>query len=233
MRNIKFTNGEFYHIYNRGNNKRPIFINPFYLKRFLQSMIEFNVEGPIGSIYANSFKKDPQLSGSATKLAGRSMAKSGRIVDLVCYCLNFNHFHFLIRQVKKDGITKFMHKLGTGYTQYFNEKNKSSGGLFQGKFKAIHIDSNDYLLHLSAYINLNNKTHQLSGSATKLHKSSWDEYVGNEPAADQLCRKEIILSQFKNRLEYENFASETLANIRERKDMDKSLELLLSGSAAK
>lgn len=192
-------------------------------------MSEFNIEGPIGSIYANSFKKDPRLSGSAAKSRTRLLVRSNRIVDFVCYCLNFNHFHFLIRQVKKDGIKKFMHKLGTGYTQYFNEKNKSSGGLFQGRFKAIHVDSNEYLLHLSAYINLNDRIQQLSGSAAKLHKSSWDEYVGNGLVTDPLCGKEIILSQFKNELEYENFAKEALLHIRERKDMEKSLELILSG----
>lgn len=228
MRNIKFTNGEFYHIYNRGNNKRPIFLKPFDLQRFLQSMVEFNIEGPIGSIYANSFKKDPQLSGSATKLGAKSTTTPRRIVDFVCYCLNFNHFHFLIRQARKDGIKNFMHKLGTGYTRYFNEKNKLSGGLFQGKFKAIHVDSNDYLLHISAYINLNDKISQLSGRATKLRKSSWNEYADNGLVVNPLCKKDIILSQFKNKLDYENFAREALVNIRETKDMDKSLELLLS-----
>jgi len=219
MRDIKFTNGEFYHIYNRGNNKRPIFQHFFDLQRFFQSMDEFNVQGPIGSIYVNSFKKD-LLSSSTTK--------SERLVDFVCYCLNHNHYHFLIKQLADGGITEFMHKLGSGYTRYFNEKYKLNGGLFQGRFKAIHVDSNDYLLHLSAYINLNNKVHKLSSSTTKLSKSSWDEYV--RPAgSNNFCEKDIISSQFKNASGYRKFAEDSLRTIKDKKDLEKSLNLLLSG----
>lgn len=218
MRDIKFTNGEFYHIYNRGNNKRPIFQGFWDLQRFFQSMAEFNVRGPIGSIYANSFKKD-LLSSSATK--------PQRLVDLICYCLNHNHYHFLIKQLVNDGVREFMHKLGAGYTRYFNERYKLSGSLFQGRYKAIHVDSNDYLLHLSVYINLNNKIHKLGSPATKLSRSSWDEYV--EPAKNNdFCKKDIILSQFQSISDYKEFADEALKTIRGRKDMEKSLELLLS-----
>ncbi|MBI2669620.1 MAG: transposase [Candidatus Yanofskybacteria bacterium] len=218
MRDIKFINGEFYHIFNRGNNKRLIFTSQFDLCRFLQSMDEFNVRGPIGSIYAQSFKKD-SLNSSTTK--------SQRLVDFVCYCLNPNHYHLLIKQLVNDGIREFMHKLGAGYTRYFNERYKLSGSLFQGRFKAIHIDSNDYLLHLSVYINLNNKVHKLSSSATKLSSSSWNEYIRPFKSND-FCKKDIILSQFQSISSYKEFACDALKTIRDRKDMEKSLELLLS-----
>lgn len=221
MRNTKFINGEFYHIYNRGNNKRAIFLGPRDLFRFFQSMAEFNVKGPIGSIYANSFKKD-SLSSSTTK-----SKKTAKLVDFVCYCLNHNHYHFMVKQLVDGGVTELMHKLGAGYTRYFNEKHKLNGGLFQGRYKAIHVDSNEYLLHLSVYINLNNKIHKLSSSTTKLSKSSWDEYV--RPAgSNNFCEKGAVLSQFKNVDEYKKFAHEALETIKDKKDMEKSLELLLS-----
>jgi len=79
--------------------------------------------------------------------------KVDKLVDVVCYCLNSNHYHMILKQKSNDGIKKFMHKLGTSYTMYFNKKLKRSGSLFQGKFKSIHIDSNEYLLYLSAYVN--------------------------------------------------------------------------------
>lgn len=219
MRDTKFINGEFYHIYNRGNNKRPIFQEFRDLQRFFQSMSEFNVAGPIGSIYAQSFKNE-SLSSSTTK--------SQRLVDFVCYCLNHNHYHFLVKQLVDYGISEFMHKLGTGYTRYFNERYKLSGGLFQGRFKAIHVDSNDYLLHLSAYVNLNNKVHKLSGSTTKLSRSSWDEYA--RPAkSNKFCKKDVILSQFKKTIDYKEFAEDSLRSIKDRKDMEASLKFLLSG----
>src|SRR3989344_6029483 len=142
MRKIKFTTGELYHIYNRGNNKRTIFSKPQDLNRFLQGMNDFNTINPIGSLYLNSFRKE--LRGSTSKL-----------VNFICYCLNPNHFHFIVKQTAEEGITKLMHRIGTGYTRYFNDQYENSGSLFQGRFKANLIDSNKYLLHLSAYINLN------------------------------------------------------------------------------
>ncbi len=227
MRKLQFENREFYHIYNRGNNKRPIFLKHFDLQRFIQSLIEFNVEGPIGSIYAASFNKD-SLRGSASK--------SRRLVDFVCYCLNPNHFHLLVRQLIDAGIKDFMHKLGTGYTMYFNSKHELNGGLFQGRYKAIHVNTNDYLLYLSAYINLNPEAHQLRGSASKLCQSSWDEYSGNKSSRssdkssrNKLCNTKIILSQFKTTDDYKKFAEETLEVIKEKKEMETSLKLLLSG----
>ena len=211
MRKIKFTTGELYHIYNRGNNKRTIFSKPQDLNRFLQGMNDFNTINPIGSLYLNSFRKE--LRGSTSKL-----------VNFICYCLNPNHFHFIVKQTAEEGITKLMHRIGTGYTRYFNDQYENSGSLFQGRFKANLIDSNKYLLHLSAYINLNGDAHSLRGSASKLSISSWNEYIqGDEHKKNSLCNKKIILSQFKNLLEYKKFAEESLINIKSRKEM---LELL-------
>ncbi len=205
MRKIEFANGEYYHIFNRGNNKRPIFIDDKDFSRFFQSMNEFNSIEPIGSIFENSFRK-PLLGSSASKL-----------VDFACYCLNPNHFHFILKQIVDNGIQKFMHRIGTGYTKYFNKKYDFSGSLFQGKYKAIHIDSNEYLLHLSAYINLNDRVHQLGSSASK---SSLGEYLAGSGG---FCEKSIILSQFKSMVEYKKFAEDSLRVIRERKEMEKLL----------
>ena len=110
-----------------------------------------------------------------------------------------------------------MHRLGGGYTRYFNIKNKRNGVLFQGNFKAIHIDSNQYLLHLSAYVNLNNRVHQLKNNTSR---SSWDEYSGRR---DNLCTKKIILEQFKTIGEYQEFAESSLRDILERKKLYKEL----------
>jgi putative transposase len=207
-REIKFTNGEYYHIFNRGNNKRTIFADDQDFSRFFQSMIDFNSIEPIGSIFENSFKKD---------LLGGKASKSPELADFICYCLNPNHFHFVLKQLSDDGVKKFMHRIGTGYAMYYNKKYDCSGSLFQGKFKAIHIESNEYLLHLSAYVNLNERVHQFGGSTSK---SSMDEYVLGQAG---ICDKNIILSQFKNNEEYNKFAEESIKISRERKDIEKFL----------
>jgi len=121
-----------------------------------------------------------------------------------------------------------MQKLGAGYTSYFNIKNKRTGVLFQGAFKAVHIDSNEQLLYVSSYVNLNFKVHQLGGEASKLKlmKSSWDEYVGenNIKNNEAFCEKDIILDQFKNKNEYKKHAFETLELVLENKKRKKEDE---------
>ena len=212
MRKVKFANGEYYHLFNRGIDKKEIFVNQKDLDRFFQSMSEFNTLTPIGGIYAASFHNNPLRN---------SVSKSEKLVDFICYCLNPNHFHFMIQQIADRGIEKFMHRLGLGYSKYFNKKYERSGYLFQGPFKAVHIDSDEYLLHLSVYINLNNKVHRINGA---LYKSSWEEYLnGAEKIDGGFCEKEIILGQFKNLNKYKNFAEESLGNIQKRKVLEKLL----------
>jgi putative transposase len=208
MRKESFVNDQYYHVFNRGVDKREIFSCGDDFARFFQSMEEFNSLTPIGSIYENSFNKikphEPQLGDPISKL-----------VEFVCYCLNPNHYHFILRQVSDNGIEKFMQRLGIGYTMFFNNKYKRSGSLFQGRFKAKRVDSNEYLLHLSAYVNLNNKVH---GLGDLVSKSSWDEYASGR---NGFCGdgKEIILGQFKNIEEYKNFAGSSLEDIKQRREM--------------
>lgn len=210
MRKVNFAIGEHYHVFNRGVDKRDVFSNQSDLNRFFQSMQEFNSIEPIGSIYENSFNKEkPQLGSSTSKL-----------VNFIAYCLNPNHFHFILEQVSEKGIEKFMQRLGTGYSKYFNNKYKRSGSLFQGRFKSVHIDSNEYLLHLSAYVNLNDR--QLGSSTSKLSMSSWKEYIGENK--DTFCEKDIILGQFESKEEYEKFALSSLEDIKKRKGQEKGQE---------
>lgn len=212
MRKEEFANGEFYHIFNRGVDKREIFSDSFDSKRFFQGMDEFNCIQPIGSIYENSFLKEKNKSKSDSK----------KLVNFVCYCLNPNHYHFMLEQLADNGIEKFMHRLGVGYTKYFNSKHKRTGSLFQGNFKAVHVDSNEYLLHLSAYINLNYKVHQLElgnlVSKLGVPKSSFDEFIGK--SKENFCKKEIILEQFKTPYEYEEYSYGSLEEIIKRRSED-------------
>lgn len=205
MRDAPFVEGEYYHLYNRGVDKRSIFQDRDDMGRFFQSIQEFNCIDPIGSIFLNSFNKDRK--------------KKGNLVEIICYCLNPNHFHFVATPLVENGISEFMKRLSGGYTQYFNSKHKRSGALFQGKFKSSHIDSNEYLLHVSAYVNLNNR---FKGSPHLLSKSSWHEYT--ERGSDYICNPKIVLAQFKNSKEYQIFAESSLGDILKRKEFERELE---------
>ena len=224
MRKFKFYNGEIYHIYNRGTDKRNIVSNIFDTRRFFQSMKDFNSVKPIGSLYELSFCKHSEVQPGANR--------SKPLVRFITFCINPNHFHLVLKQVHDGGISEFMKRLSGGYTWYFNNRYKRSGVLFQGKFKATHVSSDNYLLRLSAYVNLNNKVHQLGGSTAKLVINSWEEYVdenfhGYPDHRSDFCDKDIILKQFSGGKDYKRFALGALADILNNKEQDKELRRLL------
>jgi len=212
MRRHSFAIGEYYHIYNHGVETRNIFDEPDDTDRFLQSMQFFNTIKPIGSLYEFSFEKKGAPS------------KSQWLVELIAYCLNPNHFHIIFKELRHGGISELMKRIGIGYTLYFNTKNKRKGALFRGRFKSKHISDNDYLLHTSAYVNLNNRVHQLGDPISKLVQSSWDEYVTGQKGR---CGKSVILGQFTKPKDYEKFAFESLELSLERKQEDKEYKALM------
>ena len=206
---MRFTNGEFYHVYNRGVEKRVVFPRDEDFERFLKSIEIFNSTEPVGSLFEYSFLE-------------KKTRRFPKLVNIICYCLNPNHYHLILEQLRDNGVSEFMKRLGGGFTNYFNAKNTRSGALFQGRFKAIHINSNEYLLHVSAYVNLNNLVHRIKNGK---FRSSWEEYIGNTDK--KLCFKDIVLEQFKNKHQYKDFAESSLKSIQERKSMLKELETML------
>lgn len=221
MRKIKFAEGEFYHIYNRGVDKRKVFLDERDYLRFLKCMREFNCIDPIGSLYEKAHKDKvvlPAFSPASNSQLGIGSRKKP-LAEFICYCLNPNHFHFILRQLTEWGISKFMQKIGMGYTNYFNLKNNRSGALFQGKFKAVKIDSEEHLLWLSAYVNGNAQIHGLIPDASQYQWCSYPEYLGLSDLA--ICDKNIILKQFKNLSDYQKSSEECFKYIKEKKDLQK------------
>lgn len=145
MRKIVFATDEFYHIYNRGTDKRDVFLHTRDYERFLYLLWACNDKNPVinTSFYYRGF-----ASIDLKK-------KREQLVDIVCFCLMPNHYHLLLRQKTEGGISLFMQKLGTAYTMYFNTRCERTGVLFQGVFKAAHVDREEYFAHLTRYIHLN------------------------------------------------------------------------------
>jgi putative transposase len=207
MKRTQLAEGEYYHVFNRGVDKREIFGDLIDRQRFFQSMDEFNTIDPIGSIYENFFRDRKEQNKSKKKL-----------VSFVSYCLNPNHYHFILKQISEKGIEKLMQRLGIGYTKYYNKKYERIGALFQGAFKSIHINSNAYLFHLSVYVNLNDKIHSLGNRISK-SQSSWGEYVDYFAENTFCADKRVVLGNFKDGEEYRKFALEVLPSIKERKEI--------------
>jgi len=147
MKNPQFGSEEIYHIYNRGVEKRNIFLDNQDRLRCIHDLFEFNDLEPADKFLFSQFSevKLPKIEREARKL----------IVEILAFYLGDNHFHLMLRQKEENGITLFMRKFGTGYTNYFNQKYERVGSLFQGTFKASLIKTEVHFLHLPYYIHLN------------------------------------------------------------------------------
>ena len=213
MRTIQFQNGEYYHIYNRGVDKRNIFIDDKDYLRFLRSIKEFNDIKPVVSLY---------LKRKLEKQRGLAPLRGAKpLIEILTYNLLPNHFHIILKQLANGGISEFMKRLGGGYTCYFNEKYHRAGSLFQGTFKAIHIATNEYLLWLSAYINGNTEIHKIA-RAENWPWSSYRDYLGNRQG--MLCNKKIIFDQFTDVQEYKNLVKIIIKDSARAKNELKKLE---------
>lgn len=169
MKKPQFINEYFYHVYNRGVEKRNIFLDKKDYFRFTHDLFEFNDEAAAQNIYY----KLPSLK--SYEVQPRKVSKRKILVEIIAFCLMPNHFHLLLRQKVDNGIVKFMQKLGTGYTMYFNQKYQRVGGLFQGRFKAVLIEKESHFLYLPHYIHLN---------PLDLHIPSWrDKKITNMQSA--------------------------------------------------
>ncbi len=174
MRTHPFINGSYYHIYNRGVDKRDIFTNKKDIERFLLCMKLFSYKEPVRSL---ELALREQISVDVRHL--QPPKNDERLISMVEYCLNPNHFHFIVKQEIDGGISEFMKRLQGGYTRYFNDKNKRSGALLQGKFKSVYAERDVYFEKLFAYVMWNYKMHDLPKNKLHLVRSSEEEYREN------------------------------------------------------
>ena len=163
-RKISFVEGEFYHLYNRGVDKRTIFPSATDYRRFLMLLYLANSDQDTRISNALRTTKYPVLF---------TLDRGEPLVAIGAYCLMPNHFHLLVTPIIENGISQFMLKLQTGYSMYFNTKNDRNGALFQGPFRSTHADNDRYLQYLYSYIHLN---------PAKLQDPQWKERVGSKNA---------------------------------------------------
>jgi REP element-mobilizing transposase RayT len=169
MRKDPLITGLYYHIYNRGVDKRDIFVTKADLDRFVLSVREFNIVKPIGSIKERMI----ELKESS------GVQHPQPLVSIVCYCFNPNHFHIILKQEVDGGISEFFKRLLGGYTNYFNLIYKRSGALFQGRFKSKLINDDAYFLKIRPYTHLNYLVHDIPKEKMHLVLSSEKEYDRN------------------------------------------------------
>jgi putative transposase len=168
--------GQFYHVYNQGKNGQEIFINHCDYFRFTLLLYVCNNDLPVST-------KCTRCVGA--NYYGLSEVKRGKpLVDIVSHSLMSSRFHILVRERRPGNLSKFMAKLATGYTMYFNRKYSRQGPLLAGPFKSIHVHSDAYIKYLFAYIHLKPLAHRA------VSKRSHPKYLGDAKIRDSLKRYE-------------------------------------------
>lgn len=209
-----FAPNNYYHVYNRGVGKQDIFLDDedrkFFLNRLKENLFPAEKRVPL----LQGGKPSSFVKG---KIYIRKTLPTGAF-SLISYCLMPNHFHFLIRQNENLPISKLIAKLCTGYSMYFNKKTERVGSLFQGAFKAILVDSDSYLLWLTAYIHQNPTTAGLVKNPEDYQWSSYLDYI--ESRNGMLCAKDSVTGQFSNIAEYRKFVEESFEKIKQRKELE-------------
>lgn len=183
-RTVYFIPNSFYHVYNRGSEKRTIFVASRDYTKFLE-----------------------RVKDNAKKFS----------VEVLCYCLMPNHFHFLLKQISETPLVRFMNAIQLGHAKFFNTKYERIGPLFQGRFKAKFIETDEYLLQLSAYIHRNPiadltdsrnpiNFRYLISNLRQFPYSSYGEYLGLKEK--KFSKPDSILRYFSktnSKLSYQSF----------------------------
>lgn len=172
----QLANEEVYHIVMRGVDGRVIFPQEEDSFHFLHDLYEFNDEDAVSQDFRHSknFTRTvpgESVYGNSQRQNGQNRKERKLLVEVLAFCLMPNHFHLLLRQIKDNGISKFMRKLG-GYATYINNKYNRQGHLYQGRFKAVYIEDDNQLKNVFVYIHTN---------PISLVESNWKENGIKEP----------------------------------------------------
>ena len=210
MRKTPIAPDEHYHIFNRGNNKQNIFLDDRDRTRFL--FLILHLQSPL--VFQNLGRQISYfVKNRAFNIDNDDLEEilKERNVELINFALMPNHFHLTLCEIKEGGISQYMQRILCAYTKYFNTKYKKSGHLFQGPYKAVHIEDNRQLLYLSSYIHRNPR--ELNGWKNKEHIYPWSSYQDfiKENRWGKLLQQNIILEQFDDKKEYGNFVKSSPA----------------------
>ncbi|OGE19695.1 hypothetical protein A3J19_05610 [Candidatus Daviesbacteria bacterium RIFCSPLOWO2_02_FULL_41_8] len=209
----------YYHIYNRGVERRLVFLDQQdysvflrYLKEYLLPKDEEDLRKQLSSPN-NTYKERDKI----LKLS--RLNNFSNEITLLAYALMPNHFHFFIKQKSSTSIDKFMQSLGTRYTMYFNRKYKRVGFLYQDTYKAVLIENEQQLIYLTKYIHKQISIHHSNTSSVALQgrtlqgwgqASSYPEYLGKRKT-DWVYPEEVLsyFSKTNPKLTYKAFVEES------------------------
>lgn len=201
-----FADEEIYHVWNRGVEHRPTFTTKSEYSRALIALDFYRFQNP-GLRLSKALLLEKE---EREKFLLDLRAKDRKLVEIISYCLMPNHFHFLLKQKIKNGVSRFLSNFTNSYTRYFNTKEERIGPLFQGIFKAVHIESDNQLIHVSRYIHFNPVVSFVikEKDLDTYPWSSLGEFLGTK--TEKICDSEIVLGLFPSREKYRQFVHDQI-----------------------
>lgn len=186
-----FVTEEFYHVFNRSINRQPILLRKSDLK-FFDQLAHYYIQAhpPIKFSY---YRTNPEKY---------KLDFNQRLVTIISYCYMPNHFHFSLRQEKEGGVQKFMQKILNSFSHYHTLKYDSHGPLFESAFKAVQIETNKQLIHLSRYHHLNPVTAHIVEYPEDYAYSSYQNYMG---IPSTMVDPSHVMHHFSSRKDYKKF----------------------------
>ncbi|MCM8787450.1 MAG: transposase [Candidatus Omnitrophica bacterium] len=188
MRKDLLVVGQVYHVFTRSIAEFKVFNNDNEFLRMLGAIKYYQYEKP-----KLKFSRFMQLKQTThNNIEYNLFSEKERLVEIVAYCLMPTHLHFILKQLKENGISIFMKNILDSYSRYFNIKHKRKGPLWEGRFKNVLVEKDEYLLHLTRYIHLNPVAAGLVDNPENWIASSYQEYIAK--STEKICKYEEILN---------------------------------------
>jgi putative transposase len=211
---IPLVNNEFYHIYNRGVARMPTFLSKSDYERGMLTLSYY----PFTNLPMKLSRFKELGADERLRLLSEVQSKHSKCVEIISFVLMPNHFHFILKQATDQGISTFVSQFTNSYTRYFNTKYERVGPLFQGLFKAVHIESDEQLIHTSRYVHINPTTAYII-KVEQLAFYQWSSYPMFLNGTHSFINPQPILDHFPSRKAYENFVNDQVDYSRELKNI--------------
>ncbi len=192
-RKIPHVTNEVYHVYSRSIAQFKIFNHPNEFHRMMQLLEYYRINAEYAPPFSVYLKK-PHAPGSSFAQLPKLIKRENPLVRIIAFCLMETHLHLALQQTAPDGIPIFMQRVLTGYSKFFNALHKRKGPLTESRYQSRHVNSNEYLLHLTRYIHLNPVKAGLVAKAENWEFSSYKNYIGLD--------SEFTLCDFKKLVPY-------------------------------
>lgn len=203
----RFPEGEIFHICNKSIANYPIFKDLDNSFRFIQ-ILDFYNDQNIQTSLSSFLKKNSSYSPKLLQI------KENCLIKFLTYCIMPDHYHLLIKILQKNSFLQYINNIENSFTRFFNINFKRKGPLWQSSFRSVRIKSNDQLLHVSRYVNINPITSSLVDRPEKWIYSSYKDYLN-----DDLLKNYLTEISINNSIQYKKFCENRI-------DYQKKLKLI-------